>query len=237
LRVIIHVGSNCLADARTLAAQAEALGAAAISGLAPSYFKPRDVSSLVECMATIAGAAPSLPFYYYEIPSLTGLAVSPVEFLAAAAERIPNLAGLKFTSNNLMEYQLCRTFQDAAFDVPFGFDEMLLAALALGAKGAVGSTYNFAAPIYHRLIDAFQQGDLVAAQREQARSVQMIRLLASHGFMGAAKAVMTMLGVPVGPARLPNNTLTTDQTSRLRQKLAELGFFDWIKNGASSGRA
>jgi N-acetylneuraminate lyase len=236
LRVIIHVGSNCLADARTLAAQAEALGAAAISGLAPSYFKPRDVSSLVECMATIAGAAPSLPFYYYEIPSLTGLAVSPVEFLAAAAERIPNLAGLKFTSNNLMEYQLCRTFQDAAFDVPFGFDEMLLAALALGAKGAVDSTYNFAAPIYHRLIDAFQQGDLVAAQREQARSVQMIRLLASHGFMGAAKAVMTMLGVPVGPARLPNNTFTTDQTSRLRQKLAELGFFDWIRKDASSSR-
>jgi N-acetylneuraminate lyase len=63
----------------------------------------------------------------------------------------------------------------------------------------------------------------------------MIQLLASQGFMGAAKAVMTMLGVPVGPARLPNNTLTADQASRLCQKLDELGFFDWIKKGASSG--
>ena len=152
LRVIVHVGSNCLADARMLAAQAEGLGATAISAAAPSYFKPRDVAALVDCMALIAEAAPSLPFYYYEIPSLTGLTLSPFEFLRVAAERIPNLAGLKFTSNNLMEYQLCRTFQDAAFDVPFGFDEMLLAALSLGARGAVGSTYNFAAPIYHRLI-------------------------------------------------------------------------------------
>ena len=34
LRVIVHVGSNCLPDARELAAQAEALGALAIAALA-----------------------------------------------------------------------------------------------------------------------------------------------------------------------------------------------------------
>jgi N-acetylneuraminate lyase len=232
LRVVVHVGGNCLEDAKALAAQAQQVGANAISALAPCYFKPRDVAALVDCMAAIASAAPALSFYYYEIPTMTGVTLSPSEFLARASEKIPNLAGLKFTSSNLMEYQLCRNFRDGAFDVPFGFDEMLLGALALGAKGAVGSTYNFAAPLYQRLIAAFISGDVAAAREEQMRSVQLIQLLVSFGFMSATKAVMEMLGVPVGPARLPNGILTAEQRNELRRKLEEFGFFKWITTRA-----
>lgn len=229
LKVIVHVGANCLADARALAAQAQQLGALAVSALAPSYFKPANVRLLVDCVADIASAAPALPFYYYEIPLLTGVNLSPSEFLEKAADRIPNLAGIKFTSGNLMEYQLCRAFRDCAFDIPFGFDEMMLGALALGATGAVGSSFNFAAPIYTRLIAAFQRGDLTTARTEQMRSVQLIRLLASRGYMASAKAFMEMLGVEVGRARLPNGNLTGEQTTTLRRDLEMLGAFDWIR--------
>ncbi|MCX6898907.1 MAG: dihydrodipicolinate synthase family protein [Verrucomicrobia bacterium] len=229
LKVIVHAGSNCLADARTLAAQAQQLKATAVAAMAPSYFKPRSVEALVDCMAEIASAAPAVPFYYYEIPSFTGVALPPSEFLENGARRIPNLAGLKFTSNNLMEYQLCLRAAGGTLDVAFGYDEMLLAALAMGARGAVGSTYNFAAPIYRRLIAAFERGDLDTARREQFRSVQMIQLLVNYGFMGAAKAVMKMLGVDVGPARLPNGSLTAEQAGKLRSDLEKLGFFGWIK--------
>jgi len=229
LQVIVHAGSNCLPDARVLAAQAQQLKATAVAAMAPSYFKPRNVDVLVDCMAEIASAAPALPFYYYEIPVFTGVALSPSEFLEKGARRIPNLAGLKFTSNNLMEYQFCLRAADGTLDVAFGYDEMLLAALALGAHGAVGSTYNFAAPIYHRLIAAFERGDIETARREQFRSVQMIQVLVSHGFMGAAKAVMAMLGVDVGPARLPNGSLTAEQAAKLRADLEQIGFFEWIR--------
>jgi N-acetylneuraminate lyase len=227
LQVIVHVGSNCLPEARRLARQAEQLGAQAISALAPSYFKPRDTPALVDFMTDLAAAAPSLPFYYYEIPTMTGLTVPPSEFLARAADRIPNLAGLKFTSSNLMEYQLCRHVGNESFDIVFGCDEMLLGALALGARGAVGSTYNFAAPIYQRLLTAFYQGDLATARQEQFRSVRLVQLLIGYGFMGAAKATMKLLGVDVGPARLPLGSLAPEEITRLREDLEELGFFEW----------
>ncbi len=228
LKVIVHVGANCLADARNLAAQAQQLGAVAISAVAPSYFKPGSVARLTDCVADIAAAAPELPLYYYEIPLLTGINLPPSEFLAQAADRIPNLAGIKFTSSNLMEYQLCRAFRDGAFDIPFGFDEMMLGALALGATGAVGSSFNFAAPIYLRVMKAFAAGDLKSAREEQFRSVQLIQVLASRGYMGAAKATMKMLGVDVGPARLPNGNLDTAQQTALRADLEQLGFFEWV---------
>jgi N-acetylneuraminate lyase len=229
LGIVVHVGSNCLADARALATQAGETGALAVSAFAPSYFKPRDVEELVACCADVASAAPRTPFYFYDIPALTGVLLSMPDFLEQAAGRIPTLAGLKFTSPDLMAYQRCLRAGDGAFDVPWGSDETLLAALALGARGAVGSTYNFAAPLYHRMLRAFAAGDLEAARAEQLRSVEVVRLLSAYGYMGAAKAVMAMLGVDVGPARLPNPSLSAAQADELRGRLESLGFFDWIR--------
>lgn len=228
MKVIVHVGSNCLMDARTLAADAQKHGAVAISSLAPSYFKPRDMDALIASMADIAGAASETPFYYYDIPSMTGVTLPVAEFLARAPAMIPNLAGVKFTNPDMMAYQLCLHADHGSFDVPWGLDEQLLAALALGALGAVGSSYNFAAPIYLRLISAFKEGKLEVARMEQFRSVELIRVLAAYGYMAAAKAVMTMLGVDVGPPRLPHHHLVTNQIKTLRKQLEALGFFGWI---------
>jgi len=229
LRVIVHAGSNSLAEARTLAAHAQQAGAFAIAAMAPSYFKPRSVAALVDCCADVAAAAPDLPFFYYDIPTFTGVSLPMAEFLARAQESIPNLAGMKFTNADLMMFQQClRVHGDLS--VAWGFDECLLAALALGTRAAVGSTYNFAAPLYHRLWTAFARGDLAQAREEQFRSVQLIALLASRGFFGATKAVMQMLGIDVGPARLPNATLDAAQQLMLRADLERLGFFDWIES-------
>ncbi len=230
LRVIVHVGSNCLEDARALAAHAGALGVSAISALAPSYFKPPSLDALIGCCAHVASAAPETPFYFYDIPVLTGVSFSMPEFLERAASRIPTLAGLKFTNADLAAYLRCLEADGGRWDVPWGIDECLLAALATGARGAVGSSYNFAAPIYHQLRDAVERGDLTAARAAQHRSTQMIALLARRGYLGAAKATMTLLGVDVGPARLPNATLTAAQARILKRELEQLGFFEWIQN-------
>ncbi len=226
--LIVHVGANCLADARTMAAQAQRLGARAVSALAPSYFKPKSLDLLIDCCASIAEAAPELPFYFYDIPVLTGVSFSMPDFLQSASKRIPNLIGLKFTNPDLMAYQKCLHIDDGRFDVPWGVDEYLLAALACGATGGVGSSYNFAAPIYHRLINAFTRGDMEAARQEQYRSVQLIELLAGFGYMAAAKAVMGFLGIDVGQPRLPNSTITDEHRKRLRDSLDQLGFFAWL---------
>ena len=229
LKLIVHVGGNCLADARALAAQATELRADAIAALAPSYFKPKSLDVLVACCAEIAAAAPGVPFYFYDIPSMTGVSLPMPRFLEAAADRIPTLAGIKFSNPDLMAYQQCLHASGGRFDMPWGTDEYLLAALAVGAVGGVGSTYNFAAPLYTRLLAAFEKGDLPAARVEQYRSVRLVELLAGYGFMSAAKAVMGFLGVPVGPARLPHANLATEQSAALRSSLEEMGFFDWVR--------
>jgi N-acetylneuraminate lyase len=229
LGLVVHVGANCIADSRALAGHAESVGAVAISALAPSYFKPRSLDVLIACCAEVASAAPATPFYYYDIPALTGVSFPMVDFLEKAPEKIPTLAGLKFTNPDLMAYQFCLRSGGGRWDLPFGVDEHFLGALAMGARGAVGSGFNFAAPIYRRLLAAFGRGDLEAARVEQFRGAQLVQLLVRYGYMGGAKAVMEMLGVPVGPARLPNTSLDAAQKAQLRVELETLGFFEWVR--------
>lgn len=234
MRVVVHAGSNCLADATALAAQAEKLGAAAVAAVAPCYFKPRALDVLIACAAEVARAAPATPFYHYDIPAMTGFSFSMPDFLDQAAARIPNLGGLKFTNPDLMAYQQCLHTDGGAWDLPFGVDEHLLGALAMGARGAVGSGFNFAAPLYQRLLAAFARGDMAAAREEQLRGVRLIELFAGYGYMAAAKATMEMLGVEVGPPRLPHARLTTEQIAQLRRGLETLGFFDWLRDAGNS---
>ena len=211
LRVIAHVGGNSIDDTRRLARHARSCGCAAISALAPSYHKPATIEDLVDWCAAIAAAAPDLPFYYYDIPSMTGVALPMDRFIVHAAARIPNLAGLKFTNPDLVSYRRCLDVGGERMDLPWGTDEMLLAALATGARGAVGSTYNWAPALYVDLMAAFARGDLAEARRLQSQSIAMVDAIASTDFMGTAKAVMARLGVPVGPARPPLSNPTAAQ--------------------------
>ncbi len=227
--VIIHVGHNSLHEARGLAAHAQRAGADFTSAVAPSYFHVGDVATLVDGIALVAAGAPELPFYYYHIPAMTGIDVDMVELLRHAGDRVDNLVGAKYTANTLHEYQACVAMEGGRFDVLYGYDELLLSSLAVGARGAVGSTYNIAAPLYRRIIDAFDAGDMEQARAEQLLAVEMIRTLSRYPFHPAVKAVMGMIGTPCGPCRLPLPPLGKADARQLREDLEVIGFFDWAR--------
>ena len=227
LKLIVHVGHLCLSDSCRLAAHAMASGADAIATIAPSFFKPSGTAELVAWCERIAAAAPTLPFYYYHMPAMTGVDIAAADFLAEAAGRIPSLAGVKFTHENLLDYGRAGAVADGRFSMLFGRDEILLAGLSLGAAGAVGSTYNFAAPLFQRILSAFAAGDLATARVEQGRAQQFIAILNDHGGMAAGKAAMQLVGVDCGPTRLPLRSLTSDRVAALRRDLESVGFFDY----------
>jgi hypothetical protein len=146
-----------------------------------------------------------------------------LEFLRKTDGRIPNLAGIKFTSTNLMSLQECLEFEDGRFNILFGCDEMLLSALALGVPGAVDSTYNYCAPLYHKIIAAHQAGDLATAQALQMKSVKLVQVLLQFGVLAAGKALMNIVGVDCGPVRPPVRRLTEEQKTRLFHQVEALG--------------
>jgi N-acetylneuraminate lyase len=104
---------------------------------------------------------------------------------------------------------------------------MLLSALVVGAGGAIGSTYNVAAPLYQRIIASYESGDLQEARRLQFRAVQMVRTIYRYPFHAAMKQILKSKGIDCGCCRLPQRRLTTSQIAELNTDLEQIGFFDW----------
>ena len=229
LPVAVQVGHNSLREARSLAFEAQQMGADVVSANAPSYFKVQDVGLLTECMAEVASGAPDLPFYYYHIPHLTGSSVGVLDFLESATERMPNLAGVKYTAPTIHEYHACLQWGAERYDVLWGSDEMLLSALAVGATAAIGSTYNISAPLYRRVINAFASGQHESAREWMLRAVEMIRIIYRYPFHSAMKCILAMQGVECGQCRLPQARIDESDAKKLKADLERIGFFEWTR--------
>lgn len=227
LPVLVQVGHNSLREAQDLARHAQSIGANAVSANAPSYFKITDVDTLVASMQEIACGAPDLPFYYYHIPHLTGAAVDMLAFLERASDRIPNLAGIKYTAPTLHEFLACQQWNDHQHTLFWGSDEMLLSALVMGATGAVGSTYNVIGRVFAQVIEAFEAGNLDSAREFQTKANLFIRTVYKYPFHSAMKVILGTMGVDCGPCRLPQNNLSNAQQIDLRRDLESISFFDW----------
>jgi N-acetylneuraminate lyase len=225
LRVIVHVGHNALPDAITLARHARTIGADAIAAIAPNFFKPNGITELLDYLAPIAEAAPDVPFYYYHIPAMTGVDLPMVPFLERAAERLPNLRGIKYSEPDFTELQSLLAAAGKRYEILWGCDDVLLAALTYGVQGAVGSTYNHSAPLYLAMWEAFTAGNLAEARNISQVIVAMVDVLRIHGVIPTQKLLLEGCGIPVGPARPPLDLLSGLRATYLYQLFTEKGWF------------
>lgn len=226
LYLIDHVGHTNLHEAKELAYYA-ADKVDAIAVLAPYYFRLNKIEKLVQYCKEIAACAPNIPFYYYHIPVLSGANFNMEEFLKKAENEIPNLAGIKFTHNNLIDFQHSKNVANGKFNILFGFDEIFINSLPLGAKGWVGSTYNHLAPVYYKIKELFEKGQMAEASALQTKAIRFVEILDSKGgFNGVAKGFMKMLGVDCGPSRFPHTTLTDEEYKIIKEELDATGLKD-----------
>lgn len=218
------VGGTSIADCRELALHAENAGMDAVSFTAPYYFKPATVQMLARTCVEVASAVPNMPFYYYHIPVLTGVNFPMIQLLEELDGQLPNFAGVKYTHEDFMDFLSCLQFRNGKYDMLWGRDENMLPALSLGAKAAVGSTFNYAAPLYHRLIDSFNNGELELARELQQQSIDMIQLLGKYGGIATGKAYMKLLGLDCGEFRLPVKNMTTGEMELFKKDTERIKF-------------
>lgn len=223
-KVIAHVGSNNQLEAIELAQHAGEMGADGLGAIAPSFFKPQTVKELIDFFVPIAAAAPELPFYYYNMPSMTGVNLSVAKFLHEGKKSIPNLAGVKFTHHNLMEMGDCIHLDGGAFEVLNGYDETLIGGAALGAVSGVGSTYNYIPSVYLNILKAIKEGDVEKARAYQMQSIETVKVIIQYGGgVRGGKAIMNLIGIECGECRPPFTPLSNDEYALLRKQLSELG--------------
>lgn len=222
LDILVHVGSTSYKLAADLAAHAQGLGVKAISAMGPCFMQPGNITDLVSFNKKIADAAPDIPYYYYHIPVRSGVNLNMVDFLREAGERIESFAGIKYTSNNIWEQMKCISEQNGRFDILHGHDETMVTGLTIGATGCIGTSYNVTAPIFFRLLDAFNSGDVKKAVEIQNEANRIVSIMCGYGStIAAIKAMIEYFDIPCGPARLPGKSLPAETKAQIREALKD----------------
>lgn len=171
--VVAMVAAHTLEASIELARHAKDVGAQAISSVVP-LDAPNNLEAAVAFWRGIGGAT-DLPLYIYWIAATA--ATKDAQQFYNAVKTIPHFAGFKFTDTNFYLFQQLMVAGDGAFNGLTGPDEMMIAGLAMGSDGAIGSTYNIYPQMAALLYNSFRSGDIQLAMRTQATMNEVIALL------------------------------------------------------------
>ena len=224
LKFIVHVGHASMPEAISLARHASTLQADGIAAIGPIFFSAAGIDPLVAYCRNIAQAAPDQPFYYYHMPSMSRVPFSASELFIELAEKIPTFRGIKFTHEDLPDYERCLKLAGGRYEIFFGRDELLLQGIQIGARSAFGSTYNFAAPLYLRIAELWQNGDHDDARRLQDLCTQAISIMVRYDGLPGIRATFNLFGFDCGAPRLPLRGLSPAQMQTLQRDLEKVGF-------------
>ncbi|MBT3343458.1 MAG: dihydrodipicolinate synthase family protein [Gemmatimonadetes bacterium] len=218
---IMHVGAPTTTRAADLAAHAAAAGVHAICCVPPFFYRRSD-EEIVEHYRAV-GAAADLPLFVYNLPGSTGVEIT-VDLLRKIQDGVPQLAGLKHSSMNLVA---ARQFADMGLSCFTGSSQLLLPAMTMGACGCVDGPPCVAPEPWVAMWNALEAGDSAAAEVARRRSVEVIDLCVMftgtkfHAVMKAA--VGLRLGLNLGDPRRPALPLTEAERAQVAERLAALG--------------
>ena len=223
LYLIAHIGALALPDVQELGAYAVKCGMDATSIVPPNFFKPGSIDALVAYLKEALKTSTKLPFYYYHT-GMSGVNFDMEKFLLAADGKIKNLAGIKFNYPDLYMYQRCIKCLGGKYDITWGIDEWFAGAVALGAKSAIGSTYNYSAGLYYKIWDAVKKGDLKTSEKYMKKVCDIVDILVEFGGVAAGKAMCAVHGVDLGTVRVPLKALTDAQKADIVKRLKKIGY-------------
>ena len=197
--MIAHCGAISTDSAIDMAKTAEALGYTAVSAVAPFYYSfpyPAIRKYYDDIVSSV-----SIPMVVYNFPGGNGFTFT-ADYAAEMFED-ERFIGIKHTSADLFALQQFKQKIKRPVTVFNGFDEMCLGGLSMGADGAIGSTYNFMADRFLKIYDEFHNGSIEKAQKIQNGANEIIAEMIKYGVFQCEKAVLTHMGIDMGPCRRP----------------------------------
>jgi len=185
-----------------LTEEAGKLGIAGVLAVCPFYSRPSQ-AGLETHFRAIAGAT-DLPVVLYDIPVRSGRKIDSTTLVRLAAD-VPNILGLKDAAGNPGATAAVKANAPADFEVYSGDDAMTLPLLAIGAVGVIGVATHWCAPDQVEMFGAFERGDVLSAQRINARQLESFEFETGDVAPNPvpSKAMMRTLGHDVGECRSP----------------------------------
>jgi 4-hydroxy-tetrahydrodipicolinate synthase len=218
--VLAGIGANDTSKALAQARSAVEAGADAVMLVMPPYSRPSQ-SGLCDYVEQVASSV-RCPLVVYNVPSRTSVSLD-VDTLIEAANRAPNVVGLKDASGNVTYCQSLLARVGNRLSVLSGDDALTLPMMAVGAQGVISVTSNVLPAAVGRVVHAALEGRYDAAMKEHHRLLNVHEAMFCAPSPGPVKTALAHRGLMRDDVRPPLDLPTPGQKARI---LAALEMFE-----------
>lgn len=218
--VVAGTGSNCTKTAIQLSKEAEEHGADGLLIVSPYYNKATQ-AGLVAHYSEIADNT-KLPIILYNVPSRTGCNIMP-ETVAELINTKSNIVGLKEATGNMAQAAKTMQLCDGKLDLYSGEDGLVVPLMSLGGIGVISVWSNIEPKNVHDMCQAFFDGDLAKAREIQLAGLPLVDALFSEVNPIPVKTAMNLMGLEVGPLRMPMSPMGDAAKEKLAAVLKSRG--------------
>ena len=218
--VIAGTGSNCTKTAIYLTKEAEKAGADGALVVTPYYNKATQ-KGLVQHFGMIAQNT-SLPLILYSVQSRTGVNILP-QTVAELRSVHENVVAVKEASGNISQVADIMQMTQGDIDVYSGNDDQIVPILSLGGKGVISVLSNVCPQETHDIVARFLDGDVAGSRELQLRALPLVHALFCEVNPIPVKTAMNLMGMEVGPLRLPMTPMEEANKARLIQAMKDFG--------------
>ena len=213
--VIAGAGSNNTVEAISLTRFAKKAGADAALLISP-YYNKANAEGMYRHFAETADAV-DIPCILYNVPGRTGcsIPVSVVERLA----RHPNIAGIKEASGDMSYAMKIARCVGPDFALYSGNDDITVPILSIGGSGVISVSATVMPAMCRQIVADWLDGNHARALETHLRYLQLMNDLFLEVNPIPVKAAMNMMGLDVGPMRLPLCEMGEANAATLRRTL------------------
>lgn len=219
--VIAGTGSNCTETAIMMSKEAASYGVDALLVVTPYYNKATQ-KGLIAHYTAIANTVPETPIIMYNVPSRTGCNLQPAT-VAALVKNVKNIVGIKAASGDLSQIAKMMSMAGENLELYSGNDDQILPIMSLGGLGVISVLSNVAPKQTHDIVMKFMEGDTREAARLQLEAIPLINALFCEVNPIPVKTAMNMMGMEVGPLRMPLCEMEESNKETLAKAMKDYG--------------
>ena len=218
--VIAGTGSNCTETAIYLSKEAEKMGADGLLLVSPYYNKSTQ-KGLIAHYTAIAEAV-NIPIILYNIAGRTGVNIQP-ETIAYLVKNVENIVGVKEASGNISQVAEIAALTEGKCDIYSGNDDQIVPILSLGGKGVISVLSNVAPEYTHDIVAKYLDGKVEESCKMQLDALPLVHALFCEVNPIPVKTAMNMMGMEVGPLRMPLCEMEESNKETLAKAMKDYG--------------
>ncbi len=217
--IIAGTGSNDTMYAAQLSQHAESIGCNGLLMVTP-YYNKTSQNGLINHYFYVADRVKT-PIILYNVPSRTGTAIQPATYKELAKHE--NIVAVKEANGDISSIAKTKSLCGDELDIYSGNDDEIVPIMSLGGIGVISVLSNILPKETHDICAEYLKGNHQKACEMQLKYVSLINALFSDVNPIPVKEAMNMMGLGMGPLRMPLAPMTESARENLRQELKKHG--------------